>query len=158
VSDAQPAPPPVERFTLRAAPPLRPLFIAAVTELAGAVLLVLWRAAGLPVVVGVLGVVLLVLGAALVTAALVLTARLRAEVVLEADELTVVRAGRRRTLRWREVREVTLEHPRLRLLADDPAAELVVVNPRPPGDPHFAALAAAVTRRLDSDRGYRGLG
>jgi hypothetical protein len=158
VSDSQPARPSVERFTLRARPPLRPLFIAAVTEVVGALLLVLWRAADLPVVVGVLGIVLLVLGAALVVAALVLTARLRSEVLLEADALTVVRGGRRRSLPWAEVREVTLQHPRLSVLGDDEAARLVVVNPRPAGDPHFAAVADAVTRRLDAERGYRELG
>ena len=158
MSDSQPAPPSVERFTLRARPPLRPLFIAAVTEVVGALLLVLSRAAELPAVVGVLGVVLLVLGAALVVAALVLTARLQTEVLLEADGLTVVRGGKRRSLPWGEVREVTLEHPRLSVVGDDATSRLVVVNPRPAGDLHFAALAGAVTRRLDAERGYRELG
>lgn len=158
MSDTQPVPPPVERFTLRPRPPLRPLFIAAVTEVVGALLLVLWRAAGLPAVVGVLGVVLLVLGAALVVAAVVLTARLRAEVLLEADAVTVVRGGRRRSLPWGEVREVTEEHPRLSIVGGDASSRLVVVNPRPAGDPQFAALAGALTRRLDAERGYRPLG
>ena len=158
MSDSQSARPPVERFTLRPRPPLRPLFIGAVTEVVGALLVVLWQAAELPAVVGVLGVVLLALGAALVVAALVLTSRLQAEVLLEADALTVVRGGNRRSLPWGEVREVTMEHPRLTVLGDAAAGRLVVVNPRSAGDPHFAALANAVTRRLDAERGRRELG
>jgi hypothetical protein len=157
VSDSQPAPP-VQRFTLTPPPPLRPLLITAVTVLVGAVLLVLWASADLPAVVGVLGGLLLVLGLALLGTAVVLAARLRTEVRLEDDALTVVRRGQQRSVPWDQVREVTLQHPRLTVLTDEPAGRLVVVNPRRPTDPNFAALAQAVTARLDRDRGYRELG
>ena len=34
-------------------------------------------------------------------------------------------------------------------------ADVVVINPRTPTDPTFIALLAAISRRLDADRGYR---
>lgn len=157
MSDSQPARP-VERYTLTPPPPVRPLFITAVTVVVGALLLVLWRAAELPAVVGVLGGVLLVLALALLVAALVLGSRLRTEVRLEPDALTVVRRGQHRSVPWDQVREVTLQHPRLTVVTDDPPDRLVVVNPRAAADPSFAALARAVTARLNQDRGYRELG
>jgi hypothetical protein len=155
VTDPRPDQPAVQRYTLTAAPPVRPLAIAAVAVVIGAVLLVLWHSAGLSVVVGVLAALLMVLGLALAIAALVLTARLRTEVRLEPEALTLVRRGRERSVPWDQVREVTLDHPRLTVIAAEPDHGLVVVNPRPAGDPHFAALLAQVKQRLDADRGYQ---
>jgi O-antigen ligase len=132
---------------------VRPLAIAAVAVVLGAVLLVLWRSAGLSLVVGVLGALLMVLGLALAAAALVLTARLRTEVRLEPDALTVVRRGRSRSLPWDQVREVTLDHPRLTVSAAEPDAGLVVVNPRRPDDPRFASLLSQIRQRLDAGHG-----
>jgi hypothetical protein len=106
-------------------------------------------------VIGVLAALLMVLGVALAVAALVLTARLRTEVRLEPEALTVVRRGRQRSVPWDQVREVTLDHPRLTVIAAEPDADLVVVNPRPAGDPRFASLLAEVKQRLDADRGYQ---
>jgi hypothetical protein len=155
VTDPRRDQPPVQRYTLTAVPPVRPLVIAAAAVVLGAVLLVVWHRAGLFLVVGVLGALLMVLGLALAIAALVLTARLRTEVRLEAEALTVVRRGRERSVAWDRVREVTLDHPRLTVVAGEPDDALVVVNPRPAGDPHFASLLAQVKQRLDADRGYQ---
>jgi len=137
---------------------VRPLAIAAGTVVIAALLVVLWRSAALPLVVGVLGAVLLVLGLGLALTAVLLTARLRTEVLLEPEAVTVVRGGRRRSVSWSQVREVTLEHPRLTLVSGDSEAGLVVVNPRSAGDRRFGDLVASITQRLDSDRGYRELG
>jgi hypothetical protein len=135
-------------------PPVRPLAIAAVAVVLGAVLLVLWRSARLSLVVGVLGALVMVLGLALAVAAVVLTARLRTEVRLEPAALTVVRRGRSRSVPWNQVREVTLDHPRLTVVAAEPDAGLVVVNPRQAGDPRFASLLTEIRQRLDADHGY----
>lgn len=155
MSDPRPDQPGVQQYTLNAAPPVRPLAIAAVAVVLGAVLLVLWHSARLSLVIGVLAALLMVLGVALAVAALVLTARLRTEVRLEPEALTVVRRGRQRSVPWDQVREVTLDHPRLTVIAAEPDADLVVVNPRPAGDPRFASLLAEVKQRLDADRGYQ---
>ena len=154
MSDPQPVPPAVQRITLRAVPPVRPLAISAGAVAVGAVLLVVRASADLPLVVGLLGALLMVLGVALAAVALVLTARLRTEVRLEPDALTVVRAGRRRSVPWDQIREVTLQHPRLTVVAAEPDAGLVVVNPGPAQDRRFAALLAEIRARLDADRGY----
>ena len=155
---SQPDGRPAQRITLVAAPPVRALAIAAAAELLGALLLVGWAALDLPLVAAVLGGLLLALGTVLLAAALVLTGRLRTEVELTADAIAVSRAGQRRTVPWAEVREVTLDYPRLQLLTKDPARGLVITNPRPAPDPRFEALQDAVRRRLDADRGYRELG
>jgi hypothetical protein len=155
VSDPRPVQPAVQRYTLTAVPPVRPLAIAAGTVVIGAVLLVLWRSAALPLVVGVLAALLMVLGLALAIAALVLTARLRTEVRLEPAAFTVVRRGRQRSVPWDQVREVTLDHPRLTVIAAEPDDGLVVVNPRPATDPRFASLLAQVKQRLDAERGHQ---
>lgn len=149
--------PAVQRFTLNARPPVRALAIAAVAEVLGAALLVAWSVWGLPLVVALLGGLLLALGTVLVAAALVLTGRLRTEVLLSADAITVVRSGQRRSVPWNQVREVTLQHPRLHVVAADPADGLVVVSPRGQGDPSFHTLVQAVRRRLDDESGYREL-
>ena len=154
MSVSNPNPAPLQRFTLNASPPVRPLAIAAGTAVVGAVLLVLASVKGLPLAVSVLGGLLLVLGVALALTALVLTTRLRTEVRLYPAAITVLRRGQERSVSWREVREVSLDHPRLSLLTDDRATGLVVVNPRQASDPRFGALVAQVQQRLDADRGY----
>lgn len=146
--------PPVQRFTLHAPPPVRALAIAAGFEVVGAVLLVLWGAADLPLVVAVLGGVALAFGTVLLVAALLLTHRLRTEVRLEPDAITVVRGTARRSVPWAVVTGVTLQHPRLDVSTADPAEGVIVVNPRTEGDPLFGALLAAIRQRLDDDRGY----
>ena len=148
---------PVQRYVLKATPPVRPLAIGAGSVVVGAVLLVLWRGGALPVGLAVLGGVLMVLGILLAVAAVVLAARLRTEVSLDAGSIAVVRSGQRRSLPWSEVREVALAHPRLILRTDDPARALSLVNPRSPQDPRFQALLRGVQQRLDSDRGYQNL-
>lgn len=147
--------PSTQRFTLNAPPPVRPLAIAAVTVVVGAVLLVLRQALELPVAVAVLAGLLLVLGIALVLAALLLTTRLRTEVTLSSDAIHVLRHKQERSVSWREVTEVSLTHPRLSLLTAERSGGLVVVNPRQASDPVFSALVDQVRRRLDADRGYR---
>ena len=148
---------PNQQFVLAATPPLRALAIAAVTEVLGALLLVGWQALDLPLVAAVLGALLLAAGTVLLGAAVILTGRLRTIVELGDDAVRVTRAGRTRSLRWEVVREVTLLHPQLRVLTTDPADELLITNPRGPGDPRFAALLEALRQRLDAGRGYRPL-
>lgn len=157
MNDPVPAPPSSQRYVLRATPPVRPLAIGAGLVVVGAVLLVLWRAAALPVGLAVAGGLLMLLGVLLGVAGLVVAARLRIEVFLDESAITVERSGRRRSLPWREVEKVTLSHPRLTLQTEDPAKALSVVNPRAPQDPRFLALLQQIQQRLDVDRGYRKL-
>ncbi|WP_375424249.1 hypothetical protein [uncultured Friedmanniella sp.] len=151
---ATPPTPPPQRFTLNAPPPVRPLAIAAGTVVVGAVLLVLWHGLSLPLAAAVLAGLLLVLGVALVLAALLFTARLRTEVRLYPDAITVRRRDQERSVSWREITEVSLTHPRLALLTAERTGGVVVVNPRQASDPVFSSLVEEVRRRLDADRGY----
>ena len=149
--------PPLQRFVLVAAPPVRALAIAAGTEVLGALLLVGWQALDLPLAVAVIGALLLAFGTLLVTAALVLSGRLRTVVELTPDGLRVTRAGQSRSVPWSAVREVKLQHPQLQVIAQDRAAGVVVTNPRGADDPRFVSLVEALRQRLDTDRGYRTL-
>lgn len=157
MTESSPAQPPAQRFTLNAPPPVRPLAIAAGTVVVAAVLLVLWHALSLPVAVGGLAGLLLVLGVALLVTALVMTARLRTEVRLDADGIRVSRKGHQRSVSWSEVKEVGLAPPRLTLATAERGSGVVVVNPRRPDDPVFAALVEQVRERLDRNRGYSDL-
>lgn len=157
MSDASTAQLPAQRFTLNAPPPVRPLAIAAGTVVVAAVLLVVWGSLELPVALAALAVLLLVLGVALAVAALVLAARLRTEVCLDATAITVVHRRQERSVSWREVTEVSLAHPRLSLITGERTTSLMLVNPRRPDDPVFNALVDQVRQRLDGNRGYRDL-
>ena len=144
----------VQRFTLRAAPPLRALAIGSAGAMVGAVLIVLWRVLDLPLVVLIVGVLLLVLAIALVVAALLLTARLRTLVVVGPQHVEVRRRGQSRRLAWSEIERVTLRGPRLTLIAKQPGGDAIMLNPRTPEDPVFSGLLTALRQRLDHDRGY----
>ncbi|HZA03292.1 MAG TPA: hypothetical protein VE617_01915 [Propionibacteriaceae bacterium] len=143
-----------ERYILAPPPPVRALAIAAVTALVGAGLMVASRLLDLGPVVLVIGLVGLGLGVALAVAAWVLGARARVELVLQPDAVTVRRSGQLSRVPWADIETVTLTGPRLALVRKT-GADVVVVNPRTPTDPTFAALLAAMRRRLDTDRGYR---
>jgi hypothetical protein len=143
-----------ERFTLTAPPPVRALAIAAVTALVGAGLMVAAGVLDLGSVVLVVGLVGLVLAVALALAALVLSARARADLALGPEAISVRRAGQVSRVPWAEIETVTLTGPRLALVRKA-GADLVVVNPRTPTDPTFTALLMALQQRLDNDRGYR---
>lgn len=149
--------PPVQRFTLNAQPPVRALAIAAGAEVLGALLLVGWQALDLPLVAAVLGALLLAFGSVLVAAAVVLSGRLRTLVELTEDDVRVTRAGRSRSVPWSDVQEVTLQHPQVQVVTQDPAGGLVITNPRAAGDPRFVSMLEALRQRLDTDRGYRPL-
>ena len=143
-----------QRFILTAPPPVRALAIAAVTALVGAGLMVASRMLDLGTVVLVVGLVGLGLAVALALTALVLVARSRAELVMEPEAITVRRTGQVQRLPWAEIDTVTLTGPRLALVRKA-GTDVVVINPRTPTDPTFVALLAAISRRLDADRGYR---
>ena len=146
-----------QRFTLTAPPPVRALAIAAVTALVGAGLIVISQMLDLGAVVLAVGVVGLVLAVALAVAALVLGARVRSELLLETEAITIRGAGEERRVPWADIDTVTLLGPRLTFVRRT-GADVVVVNPRGPADRTFRALLTAVRRRLDADRGYRDLG
>ena len=105
-------------------------------------------------VVLVVGLVGLGLAVALAVAAVVIVARLRADLVVEPEAITVRRSGQVQRVPWAEIDTVTLTGPRLALVRKA-GADVVVINPRTPTDPTFVALLAAISRRLDADRGYR---
>jgi hypothetical protein len=142
-----------QRFTLTAPVPVRALAIAAVTAVVGAGLAVASRMLDLGAVVLGVGLVGIGLALALVVAALVLEARARTDLSLQSDAVTVRRAGQAQRVAWADIDNVTLTGPRLTLVRKS-GNPVVVVNPRTPADPTFTALLAALSRRLDADRGY----
>ena len=143
-----------QRFSLSAPPPVRPLAIAAVIALVGAGLMVASQVLELGAVVLVVGLVGLGLAVALAIAAVVIVARLRTDLVVEPEAITVRRSGQVQRVPWAEIDTVTLTGPRLALVRKA-GADVMVINPRTPTDPTFVALLAAISRRLDADRGYR---
>lgn len=147
-----------QRFELKPIVPIRALALASAAAVVGAALIVVSSAADWPVVVTVLGVILLVLGAALTLMSLLLITRVGALVLLTPDELTVRRGKSSQSMAWSQVASVDLSGPRLTVTAKagEPKS-LTIVNPRTTVDPVFLALVTELQRRLDADRGYQPL-
>jgi hypothetical protein len=161
----------VQLFALNPRPPLRALAVGSVAAVVGALLVVLGsaqqrgatpleppgqaRALHLPLVLTVIGIALLILAMSLVVAALVLTARLRTALTLDAEAIRVTRGRRTRAVAWSGIESVSLRGPRLTFTSKGGGSAVVVVNPRSPGNPTFLALVAAIRERLNADRGYR---
>ena len=152
-----PAPTPSdERFELKPAPPVRAMAISAGAAVVGAGLIVLAAANDWSVAVVIVGIALLIFGVSLAVTALLLVMRMRTVVTVGSDELAAIRGRESRSVPWPMIDKVSLRGPRLSVITKPGAgANLVVVNPRTPADPTFAALIAAVRRRLDIDRGFR---
>jgi hypothetical protein len=145
----------LEQFALRPRPPLRALAIGSGAAVVGALLVVLGGVLDLPLVLTIAGIVLLILAVSLMVVALVLTARLRTALTLDAEAIRVIRGNRTRTVPWAAIESVSLQGPRLTFTPKGGEPALVVVNPRSPGDPTFLALVASIRERLNADRGYR---
>ena len=121
-----------------------------------AVLIVLGSALDLPEVVTVGGVVLLILAVVLAVIALVLTARLRTTLLLDAEAITIIKGRRRRVLPWSMIDLVRRKGPRLLLITKpEGGADATVLNPGTATGATFDELIAEIGRRLDADRGYR---
>ena len=144
-----------ERFELKPAPPVRAMAISAVTAIVGAGLIVLATANAWSLAVVIVGIALLIFGVSLAVTALLLVQRMRTVVVVGSDDLAVLRGRQSGSVSWSKIDKVSLRGPRLTVITKTGGgANLAVVNPRTPADPTFAALIAAVRRRLDVDRGY----
>ncbi len=154
-----PATGPSQTFVLREDAPNRALAIASVSAVVGAILMVLWGANGWSAAVLVIGILLLAFGVALVVAAILASRRRRQTVEVTETGLTLNDSRGARTVRWSEVRQVTLNGPRLALLTGD-GTEVAAQVLNPGGRSHttFMALAQAVQTALDADRGYRSFG
>jgi hypothetical protein len=108
--------------------------------------------------VSVLAVILLVLGSALVLGATLAYARLRQTVELNETGARLVSGRRSAAVSWADVTEVKLAKDRLTVLAPtDRGGPLEVLNPGGSSEPTFLALAEALRKGLDADRGYRPL-
>ena len=157
MSDPGDGPPQERRFVLAAPPPVRSLAISAGAAVIAAVLIVLGSALDLPEVVTVGGVVLLILAVVLAVIALVLTARLRTTLLLDAEAITIIKGRRRRVLPWSKIDLVRRKGPRLLLITkpEGGGADATVLNPGTATGATFDELIAEIGRRLDADRGYR---
>jgi hypothetical protein len=136
---------------------VRSLAISAGAAVIAAVVIVLGGTLDLPQAVTAAGVALLLLAVVLAVAALVLTARLRTTVVLDAESITITRGRRRRrVLSWSMIETVRRQGPRLLLITKpEDGTDASVLNPGPATEATFDALIADIKRRLDADRGYR---
>jgi hypothetical protein len=156
VSDSGGEPPQETRFALVAPPPVRSLAISAGAAVLAAAVIVLGSALDLRRAVTVAGAALLLLAVVLAVAALVLTARLRTTLVLDAESITIIKGGRRRVVPWSMIDIVRRKGPRLLLITKpEGGADASVLNPGPATDARFDALIAEIGRRMDADRGYR---
>jgi hypothetical protein len=156
---AQPSPsvPPRQRFRLSPTPPIRALAVASSASLFGVIVLAFWGVRNRGLLLLIVGLGAMIFGVLLTVIAFLRTARLRMLIYLDADGITLTRGGlgrRSRELAWSEIKEVTLNGPRLTLLASGDRRLAQVINPRAPGDLVFTSLITAIQQRLDASRGY----
>ncbi|MGI8459137.1 MAG: hypothetical protein ACR2LI_13640 [Propionibacteriaceae bacterium] len=152
-----PAPTADQTFLLRPRPPLRGLAISAVAILVGVVVLVAASEFGWPPAASWVGLTLGFAGVLVGVAAWVSARRLRSEIVVRTNGLTVAGARGRTTLPWSEIEGVTAIEHQLILNRTDGGPEVVIINPRGGREPAYPALVEAIRRRMDADRGYRPL-
>jgi hypothetical protein len=124
-----------------------------------AAMIVLGSALDLPRVVMIAGVSLMIFATSLAVVALVLTARLRTTLLLDAESITIINGRRRRVVAWSTIEVVRRQGPRLLLITKPGDGEdATVINPGTATDATFGALIAEIQRRLDVDRGYGRVG
>jgi hypothetical protein len=148
--------PSTSRYELRPRPPIATFAAAAATTIVGCGILAIYGTRSSAAALLVVGMALLIFGMTLAVGALMFVARFRTVVELDVESITIVRGSRQRKLQWCEIKQVSLEGPRLTLQAKPPTEDAVVINPRTPGDPQFMLLMAALSERLDASRGYGG--
>lgn len=138
---------------IRPRPPVRAFALAAVAVLLGAALLVAGSALGWGVVVTVIAVVVMVAGVALALVAIGAARRQAVTVSFDSDGFRVVPpAGETHAGPWTSVTKVTGAPGRLTLHQGDERRTHLIV---PAGsDADLDAIAAAIGRHLDADRGY----
>jgi hypothetical protein len=138
---------------------VRSLAISAVAAVIAAAMIVLSSALDLPRVVMIAGVSLMIFATSLAVVALVLTARLRTTLLLDAESITIINGRRRRVVAWSTIEVVRRQGPRLLLITKPGDGEdATVINPGTATDATFGALIAEIQRRLDVDRGYGRVG
>jgi hypothetical protein len=127
-----------------------------VAAIISAAMIVLGSALDLPQAVAIAGLILMIFAVLLAVVALVLSARLKTTLILDAESITITRGRQWRSVRWSIIDSVKTQGPRL-LLITEPASEpdAIVINPRGSTDAVFAALMTEIQQRLDADRGYR---
>jgi hypothetical protein len=140
-------------YELRPRPAVPTLAAAAVGTIAGCLVLIVRGRGGSPAFL-VLGIGLLLFGLSLAASVLLFAARLRVHVDLDPEKITIRRGFHARSLRWTEIKRVSLDGSRLTLHAKEPQQDAIVINPRSPADPRFMSLVGAISKRLDTSRGY----
>ena len=141
-------------YELRPSPAVPTLAAAAVGTVVGCLALIIWGRGGGSAAFLVLGVGLLLFGLSLAASVLLFAARLRVHVDLDPEKITIRRGLHARSLRWTEIERVSLDGSRLTLHAKAPQQDAIVINPRSPADPRFMSLVGAISKRLDTSRGY----
>ena len=138
---------------------MRAWVLSGVGSILGAVLLVAAMSMSWPFVFVVLGLLLMIFGLALSTAALFAKSRYQTTLLIERDTVTLINGKRRRVLNWTEVADVSIQGPHLIFSPTDEGGrrEIVLFDPRQTSSSLFSDLVETLRRRLDVSRGYRPL-
>jgi len=138
---------------VRQRPALRALALAALLMLVGLVLVLMADLLDRNLALTVIGLLALVLGAALFGASWWVARAARMQVVLDEDGYAIQGRDSAQEGRWADVRRVTSAAGRITLFLADGTRVLLAV-PRGRRD-DLDALGADIARRLDQNRGYR---
>ena len=145
-----------ESYVLSPASPVRTFRIVAVADGIGAVLLGLGVALGKWYLI-IPGILVMVIGAGLIVATVVLGRRVTTKVVLDRDRIMITSGGRTASAAWSEINDVSTAGQTIYLNRHDQQPPLKIDSPRGAGDPVLQQLSGALVARLDQNRGYRDL-
>lgn len=141
-----------DQFVITSRPPVRAFAVAAALAVVGAIVAVIPAPAQWQTLLIILGLVFIVGAVVLVVAALTASRRQRVLVALTRSGYRVDGPSGVRTGTWEDVTRVTASPGRITLHQGDDARVHLVA---PGGQtPQLHAIASAISRRLDDNRGY----
>ncbi|MDO4784041.1 MAG: YcxB family protein [Propionibacteriaceae bacterium] len=141
-------------YVLQPRPPVRAFLLAALATSVSAIMIVVSRMSGWPLVVPILFGVLFVAGVALASAGFTSMRRRQVYVWLDDDGYRIVGNGQERKGSWKQIRRLTetTDGRHITIYADD--AETHLLCPSGTSAPQFRSMLTDMAHRLDRAHGY----
>ncbi|MDO4718029.1 MAG: hypothetical protein Q4B08_10765 [Propionibacteriaceae bacterium] len=141
-------------YVLQPRPPVRAFLLAALITSVSAIMIVVSRMSGWPVVVPILFGVLLVAGTVLASAGFASMKRRQVYVWLDDEGYRIAGNGQERSGAWRQITRLTETTDGRHITIYSTDAETHLLCPSGTSAPQFRSMLADMARRLDRAHGY----
>lgn len=145
-----------QQYALTPESPFRRYPLIALVDLVGFVLFGLGLGLGRSVLI-IIGVLLILAGAALITVGLVMYGRVTTRVAVGDNGIRITSGGRTASAAWAEISDVATDRQTIYLHRHDGRPPLKIDSPRGSSDTRLADLSRQLVAQLDQSRGYRDL-